>query len=312
MSLCLLRSLILLTRPVVTLFSHHPFPFFTPPLPFVHTCVSRRYKSGNPNEVTFEEFTHWYETSMFWTDHKKEAEEAGEVAEGVWSPWPGSGSAKEKVKWIMMLPLVGSLCLTVPDVRMPGKQKWCYVAFFFSICWIGIYSIFMVAWVDVIGNSFGIPIVVMGVTFLAAGTSVPDLLSSVIVAKMGEGDMAVSSSIGSNIFDILVGLPLPWLIYMIHLKTNGGSFVLNAAGCETDVERDFVLVGADGIATDIIILVCMLGSIVTIIHLSGWRMTKALGLSMFCMYFLFVGQSVGRQLPFPIMETCCPNMVKYI
>ena len=37
---------------------------------------------------------------------------------------------------------------------------------------------------------------VVGLTFLAAGTSVPDLLSSVIVAKQGKGDMAVSSSIG--------------------------------------------------------------------------------------------------------------------
>jgi Ca2+/Na+ antiporter len=43
---------------------------------------------------------------------------------------------------------------------------------------------------------------VLGLTLLAAGTSVPDLLSSVIVAKRGEGDMAVSSSIGSNIFDV--------------------------------------------------------------------------------------------------------------
>jgi len=51
----------------------------------------------------------------------------------------------------------------------------------------------------------------MGLTFLAAGTSIPDLLSSVIVARQGAGDMAVSSSIGSNIFDVLVGLPLPWL-----------------------------------------------------------------------------------------------------
>ena len=55
----------------------------------------------------------------------------------------------------------------------------------------------------------------MGYTILAAGTSVPDLLSSVIVARMGEGDMAVSSSIGSNIFDILVGLPLPWLCFSL-------------------------------------------------------------------------------------------------
>ena len=55
----------------------------------------------------------------------------------------------------------------------------------------------------------------MGLTFLAAGTSVPDLLTSVLVAMKGEGDMAVSSSIGSNIFDVTVGLPLPWLIYTI-------------------------------------------------------------------------------------------------
>lgn len=46
---------------------------------------------------------------------------------------------------------------------------------------------------------------VMGLTFLAAGTSVPDLITSVIVARKGCGDMAVSSSVGSNIFDITVG-----------------------------------------------------------------------------------------------------------
>lgn len=46
---------------------------------------------------------------------------------------------------------------------------------------------------------------VMGLTFLAAGTSVPDLITSVLVAKQGKGDMAVSSSVGSNIFDVTVG-----------------------------------------------------------------------------------------------------------
>lgn len=47
---------------------------------------------------------------------------------------------------------------------------------------------------------------VMGLTFLAAGTSIPDLITSVIVARKGFGDMAVSSSVGSNIFDVTVGL----------------------------------------------------------------------------------------------------------
>lgn len=45
----------------------------------------------------------------------------------------------------------------------------------------------------------------MGLTILAAGTSIPDLITSVIVARKGMGDMAVSSSVGSNIFDITVG-----------------------------------------------------------------------------------------------------------
>lgn len=42
-------------------------------------------------------------------------------------------------------------------------------------------------------------------TILAAGTSIPDLITSIIVARKGYGDMAVSSSIGSNMFDITVG-----------------------------------------------------------------------------------------------------------
>uniref|UniRef100_A0A914ZWA8 Sodium/calcium exchanger membrane region domain-containing protein n=1 Tax=Parascaris univalens TaxID=6257 RepID=A0A914ZWA8_PARUN len=46
---------------------------------------------------------------------------------------------------------------------------------------------------------------IMGLTVLAAGTSVPDLITSVIVARKGLGDMAVSSSIGSNLFDICIG-----------------------------------------------------------------------------------------------------------
>ena len=48
----------------------------------------------------------------------------------------------------------------------------------------------------------------MGLVFLAAGTSIPDLITSVIVAKKGFGDMAVSSSVGSNIFDVTVGYVL--------------------------------------------------------------------------------------------------------
>merc|ERR1711871_1458904 len=63
-----------------------------------------------------------------------------------------------------------------------------------------------------IGCAWGISSFIMGITFLAMGTSVPDALGSIAVAKEGEGDMAVSNAIGSNVFDICIGLGIPWFL----------------------------------------------------------------------------------------------------
>merc|ERR1739838_1027456 len=115
----------------------------------------------------------------------------------------------------MGFPLMILFYFSMPDVRRPGNEKYCFFTFFMSICWIGGFTYFMVGWAIEIGDTIEIPTYIMGMTFLAAGTSIPDLLSSVIVARQGHGDMAVSSSIGSNIFDILVGLPLPWIFFIL-------------------------------------------------------------------------------------------------
>jgi len=142
----------------------------------------------------------------------------------------------------------------------------------------------MVDWAEIIGNTLGIPPIVMGLTFLAAGTSVPDLLSSVIVARRGQGDMAVSSSIGSNIFDILVGLPLPWIIYTAYPG-----------------KPSSVTVGADGVGVSIAILIGMVILIISTIHFNGWKLTKSAGTMMFVLYLAFVAQAILRELPF---DTC--------
>merc|ERR1712117_881061 len=112
-----------------------------------------------------------------------------------------------------------------------------------------------VDWVTLIADYVGIPIVVMGLTFLAAGTSIPDLLSSVIVAQRGHGDMAVSSSVGSNIFDVLVGLPIPWLLYSIAIGED-------------------VCVDAGNISLSILVLLAMLLLVLLSIMFSGWALTK--------------------------------------
>ena len=53
---------------------------------------------------------------------------------------------------------------------------------------------------------------------MAAGVSVPDALSSLAVVKEGYGDMAVSNAVGSNVFDILICLGLPWFIQTAIIK----------------------------------------------------------------------------------------------
>lgn len=115
----------------------------------------------------------------------------------------------------------------------------------------------------------------MGMTFLAAGTSIPDLLSSVIVARQGHGDMAVSSSIGSNIFDILVGLPAPWIFFILVRK-----MPVRMMSCE--------------LAVSIIVLILMLVSVVIAIKISQWKMSKSLGYSMFVLYIVFLTQDLVR------------------
>jgi Ca2+/Na+ antiporter len=54
-----------------------------------------------------------------------------------------------------------------------------------AIVWLSVWTYLMVWLVTIIGFTFGIPDSVMGITFLAAGSSVPDALSSVIVVRQG-------------------------------------------------------------------------------------------------------------------------------
>ncbi|NXY55188.1 NCKX3 protein, partial [Callaeas wilsoni] len=127
----------------------------------------------------------------------------------------------EMLKWVFTWPLSFVLYFTVPNCNKPHLEKWFMVTFASSTLWIAAFSYMMVWMVTIIGYTLGIPDVIMGITFLAAGTSVPDCMASLIVARQGMGDMAVSNSIGSNVFDILIGLGLPWALQT--LAVNYGS-----------------------------------------------------------------------------------------
>ncbi|HEX9921388.1 MAG TPA: calcium/sodium antiporter [Anaerolineae bacterium] len=83
------------------------------------------------------------------------------------------------------------------------------ILFIVGISWVLVES--SVAFAE----ALGIPPIIVALTILAGGTSVPDMISSIIVARQGRGEMAVANAVGSNIFDILVGLGLPWILVLI-------------------------------------------------------------------------------------------------
>uniref|UniRef100_A0A672YDS9 Sodium/potassium/calcium exchanger 1 n=1 Tax=Sphaeramia orbicularis TaxID=375764 RepID=A0A672YDS9_9TELE len=199
-------------------------------------------------------------------------EEEEEKEEPLSLEWPDT--KRKQASYLFMLPIVFPLWLTVPDVRNQKSKKFFVLTFLGSIVWIAVFSYLMVWWAHQVGETIGISEEIMGLTILAAGTSIPDLITSVIVARKGLGDMAVSSSVGSNIFDITVGLPVPWLMFSaIHGMAP-------------------VAVSSNGLFCAIVLLFLMLLFVIISIALCKWKMNKILGFTMFLLYFIFLVLSV--------------------
>jgi Ca2+/Na+ antiporter len=194
------------------------------------------------------------------------AADADDDDEGIDLSWPEGKAAQ--IYYVIAAPLMYLFYYTVPNCKK--KTHLFMVVFFESIFYIGFFSYFMVWWATVVGDVLGIDDVVMGYTILAAGTSVPDLLSSVIVARQGLGDMAVSSSIGSNIFDITFGLPLPWLLWSAAHSAKA------------------MTVSSESLGFALTLLIIMIVCIISIIAFCKWRMTKFLGASMVFLYAVFL------------------------
>ncbi|YCO04023.1 calcium/sodium antiporter [Vibrio sp. VNB-15] len=64
----------------------------------------------------------------------------------------------------------------------------------------------------IIAKYFGMSDLVIGLTIIAIGTSLPELAASLAGVLKGEDDMAVGNIIGSNVFNILAVMGLPGII----------------------------------------------------------------------------------------------------
>ncbi len=163
------------------------------------------------------------------------------------------------------------LSLFFPDLNKKPQLFW--LTFIVSISLIILSSWGLVESAVSFANIVGIPEVIVALTILAAGTSVPDLLASVIVAKKGRGDMAISNAVGSNTFDILIALGLPWFFYIVYTGRS-------------------VVVGIENLTSSILLLFFTVVAIFFVLLVQKFKIGKKSGYFLVALYIMYVFYSV--------------------
>jgi len=96
------------------------------------------------------------------------------------------------------------------------------------------------------------------------------MISSIIVAKQGRGGMAISNALGSNVFDILIGLGLPWLVMAMYQEKGGFTVI------------------TENINHHIIILLASIIGVFIIFLISRWKVNKFIGFLLMGSYLTYL------------------------
>ncbi len=100
-------------------------------------------------------------------------------------------------------PLVAEYGEEIPEA-MPPARAWLLLVTGLLLLLV---SSKVLVWGAVgIARAFGVSDLVIGLTIIAIGTSLPELAASVMAARKGEDDIAVGNVVGSNLFNILAVL----------------------------------------------------------------------------------------------------------
>jgi len=161
----------------------------------------------------------------------------------------------------------------MPDLERHPGQYW-------NVFALSILAISGLSWVlveagVVLARALSVPDAVIGLTVLAVGTSVPDLLSSVIVARQGKGDMAVSNAVGSNIFDILVGLGLVWIVMIGFYGQN-------------------IRIGTENLEGSVFLLLATCAALLMLLVVRRWRIGRRAGVVLILMYGVYLAVTVAE------------------
>lgn len=175
-----------------------------------------------------------------------------------------------------LYPMKWCIYHSIPEIVPSGEREENSKSYWWtiniSILWLAALSYLMNYSLEEFGLLFHISSGALGLTFGASGTSVPNLLSSMIVARQGLGDMAVSNAFGSNIFCIYFVLGFSWTLYIF---VHGG--------------QPYDLLPDDGLVLLVIFLLATMLVFTVILLVNRFVLTLWMGIVFVVAYTGFVG-----------------------
>ncbi|XP_015920946.1 sodium/calcium exchanger Calx [Parasteatoda tepidariorum] len=113
----------------------------------------------------------------------------------------------------------------VPPTGMCGG----WLTFCVSLILIGVLTAIVGDLASIFGCLVGLKDAVTAITFVALGTSLPDLFASMAAAKQEKyADSCIGNVTGSNSVNVFLGLGLPWLMASIYWASKGETFHVKA------------------------------------------------------------------------------------
>ncbi|XP_003742183.1 probable sodium/potassium/calcium exchanger CG1090 [Galendromus occidentalis] len=193
----------------------------------------------------------------------------------------GNLSLGRKIFRILTAPSAKILSYVIPNCKKPGFEKYFLLTFVMSGALIATLSYSLVWMMAVIGFTLGIPDSVLGLTLMSFSVTLPDVMAAVLVVRKGYGDMVVSYVLGTNIFEVLVGLGLPWLVQTTIIKP----------GIAIELQSEGLIYSTASVLFTVIL-------VPTLTYATRWKMNKTYGAILLVWYLTFMIFSCLYQMNF--------------
>lgn len=157
------------------------------------------------------------------------------------------------------------------------KPQYCVSVFIKSLILIGLLSWALVELAIRMSYILSVPEPFIALTIVAIGTSIPDIIAATFMAKKGHGGMAIADALGSNIFDVLFGFGLPWLVYTV-------------------VTQKYLQVSTENLSGSILLLFATVAMVFLLLVLRRFKIGRSVGIMLFVCYGLYIIYTVFEAL----------------